>query len=88
MALSFSTVVKSYQDEMKNMSFVPRGSFGHSVVGTNGLPTKMFFGFLFSDHEKGVKFLEDCGLLRKEMLCPTCGSNMRLWRSKSIIDKY
>jgi hypothetical protein len=88
MAVSFCTVVKSYQDEMKNLTSVPNGSFGRSVVGTNGLPTKMFFGFLFSDQEKGVKFLQDCGLLRTEIFCPTCGGNMRLWRSAGVIDKY
>jgi len=73
---------------MKNLPFVPKGSFGRSVVGVDGFPTTMFFGFLFSDHEKGVKFLQECGLLKREMICPTCGSNMRLWRSESVIDKY
>jgi hypothetical protein len=88
MALSFSTVVKSYQEEMQNLPFILKGSFGRSVVGTNGLPTEMSFVFLFSDHEKGVKFLQDCGLLKRELLCPMCSSNMRLLRSESVIDKY
>lgn len=88
MALSFSAVVKAYQDELKNLPFVPKGSYGRSLVGDDGLPTKMFFGFLFSDHEKGIKFLQECGLLKREMLCPTCGSNMSLWKSESVADKY
>jgi transposase-like protein len=88
MALSFSTVVKTYQDEMKNLPFILKGSFGHSVVGADGFPTTLFFGFLFSDHERGVKFLHECGLSKSEMLCPTCGSNMSLWRCESVIDKY
>jgi len=32
MALSFSTIVKAYQDEMKNLPIIPKGSFGHSAV--------------------------------------------------------
>jgi len=88
MVQSFSTVVKANQDDMKNLPFVPKGSFGRSVVGDDGFPTTLFFGFLFSDHEKGVKFLQECGLLKREMICPTCGSNMSLWKSESVIDKY
>jgi hypothetical protein len=85
MARSFSTLVKDYQDEMKNLSFVPKGSFGRSVVGPDGFPTTLFFGFLFSDQEKGITFLKECGLLKREMLCPTCGSNMSLWKSETNI---
>jgi len=88
MAQSFPSVVKAYQEELKNLPFVPKGSFGRSVVGADGFPTTMFFGFLFSDHEKGITFLQECGLLKREMLCPTCGNNMSLWRSERVIDKY
>jgi hypothetical protein len=88
MAQSFSTVVKAYQDETKNLPFVPKGYFGRSVVGADSFPTTLFFGFLFSDHEKGVKFLQECGLLKREMICHTCGSNMSLCKSESVIDKY
>jgi transposase-like protein len=87
MAVSFASVVQSYQDEWKNLTFVPKGSLGRSIVGNNGFPTRMFFGFLFADHEKGVQVLKECGLLKTEMLCPMCGSNMRLSSSKSVIDK-
>jgi len=78
MALSFFTVAKAYQDETKNLPFVPKGSFGRSVVGAVGFSTKMFFGFFFSDHEKGVRFLQECGLLKRETFVPraaaTCAS--------------
>jgi len=70
MALSFCAVAKAYQDEIKNLPFVPKGSFGRSVEGADGFPTKMFFGFLFSDHEKGVKFLQECGLLKRVTFVP------------------
>jgi len=86
-AQSFSSVVKAYQEEMKNLPFIPKGSFGRSVVGADGFLTTVFFGFLFSDREKGVTFLQECGLVKREMLCPTCG-NMSLWRSERVIDKY
>jgi hypothetical protein len=71
MAVSFATVVKSYQDELKNSNVVPEGSLGRSILGINVFPTRLFFGFLFADQEKGVKFLQDCGLLKTEMLFPT-----------------
>jgi hypothetical protein len=87
MAVSFATVVKSYQDELKNDSTVPKGSFKRSLEGDDGFPTRLFFVFLFGQHERGVKFLQDCGLLKTEMLCPKCGSNMRLQKD-SVIDKY
>jgi hypothetical protein len=48
----------------------------------------MFFGFLFLDHKKGVKFLQECGLLKGEMFCPMCGSSMHPWRSERVIDEY
>jgi hypothetical protein len=68
MALSFCTVVKAYLDKVKNLPFILNGSFGHSVVGADGLPTKMFFGFLILNHEKGIKFLPECGLLKGDVL--------------------
>jgi hypothetical protein len=58
-----------------------------SELGSHDLRNKMFFGFLFLDHKKGLKFLQECGLLKGEMFCPMCGSNMHLWRSESIIGK-
>jgi hypothetical protein len=68
MALFFSTVVKAFQDELKNLPFVPKGSYGRSIVGDDGFPTNLFFGFLFSDHEKGIKCLPECGLLKRDAL--------------------
>jgi hypothetical protein len=73
---------------MKNLPFVPKGSFGCSVVGADGFPTTLVFGFLFSDHEKRIKSLQECGVLKREMLCPKCGRNISLWRSESVIDKF
>ena len=59
---SFIITVRAYQVEIKNRRIVPAGYFGRSVVGADGLPTKMFTRFLFSDDEKGVKFLQECVL--------------------------
>jgi hypothetical protein len=87
MALSISTVVKAYQDDMKNWPNIPKTSFRRSLVGDNGSPNQLFFGFLFSDSNRGLKFLQVCGLLKREMLCPNCGSNMSLWKCKRAIDK-
>jgi hypothetical protein len=34
----------------------------------NHAPTKMFFGYLFAEHEKGVQFLHDGGLLKRAIM--------------------
>jgi hypothetical protein len=62
MALSFPTIVKAYQDEIKKWPIIPKGSLGRSVVGADGFPNKLFFGFLFSDNDRGMKFLQEGGL--------------------------
>jgi hypothetical protein len=49
-----SNVVKAYQEEM-NFPFVPKGSFGLSVVGADGFPTTLFFGF-FRTKKKAYTF--------------------------------
>jgi len=65
MALSFLTIVKTFQYEMKKWPIVRKASFGRSVMGTNGFLNNLFFGFLFSDNDRGVKFLQECGLLKR-----------------------
>jgi transposase-like protein len=80
--------VKAYQEEVRKLPYVPKGSLGRSLVGPDGIPNKPFLGFLFSDHNRGVKFLQECGLLKSEMFCPKCGSNMRLWKSETVADKH
>jgi hypothetical protein len=39
-------------------------------------------------HQRGIQCLQDCGLLKREMPCPKCESNMSLCRSANSIDKY
>lgn len=88
MASPFSTAVTSYQEVLAKLHIVPRASFDKTLVGKNGSPNSLFFGFLFADNERGIKFLQDCGLLKREMSCPNCGSNMSLCRSPAKIDNY
>jgi hypothetical protein len=87
MALSFSTVVHAYQDDIKDLPFIPKESFKGSVMGADGLPTNIFLGFSLLDHAIGVKFIQECGLLKGEIICHTCSSNMQLWRS-NITNEY
>jgi len=86
MASPFSTEVTPYQEDLQKLHTVPKASYGKTLVGKKGSPNALFFGFLFADHERGVKFLQDCGLLKRDMLCPNCGSNMSLSRSATRID--
>ena len=87
MVLPFSTAVATYQEDLQKSHTVPKASYGKTILGKKGSPNGLFFGFMFADNERGVKFLQDCGLLKRDMLCPTCESNMSLCRGASI-DKY
>jgi hypothetical protein len=88
MASPFSTAVTQYQEELRKLHTVPRASYGNTIVGRKGSPNPLFFGFVFFDHARGIQFLQDCGLLKREMFCPKCESNMSFCRSAASIDKY
>lgn len=57
--------------------------YGHEWIH---VPTKMFFNYLFDEHEKGVKFLLTVGSW-KEQKCHKNIQNVRLRRSDSVMDK-
>jgi transposase-like protein len=87
MASPLSTVVTKYQEELRKLHTIPRASYGNTIVG-EGFPNTLFFGFLFADHARGIRFLQDCGLLKREMFCIKCESNMSFCRSAGGIDEY
>jgi hypothetical protein len=65
------------------MPIILKGSFRCSRVGAEGFPTNIFWA-----REKGMKFLRENALLKGKITCPKCSSNMDLWKSGSVIDKY
>jgi hypothetical protein len=46
-------------------------------MGANGVPNKLFIAFWFSEHDVGVQFLNDVGLIPSSMVCSKCGSQCR-----------
>jgi hypothetical protein len=67
---------------------IPRASYGNTIVGKEGFPNPLLFGFLFADPARGIRFRQDCGLLKIEMFCIKCESNMSFCRSAESIDEY
>jgi len=58
MASPSSTAVTPYQEDLRKLHTVPKASYGKTVVGKKGSPNGLFFGFLFGDHERSIKFLK------------------------------
>ena len=65
-----------YQRRIVKMSYVPKRSYGHSVVGTNCSVNMVFLTFMFSDKDLGIQFLKDVGLIRSKVRCNTCCHDM------------
>ena len=40
-----------------------------ATPGANGVPYKLFITLLFNDHDVGVQFLKDVGLVSSSMVC-------------------
>jgi hypothetical protein len=64
MVQSMTTVIKKYQDELREMPNVPKTSFERESLGFCGEANKLFLTFLFSNHAIGLQFLKDVGLIR------------------------
>jgi hypothetical protein len=87
MASRFEAVVKKYQEKLKGNGRFPATSFGRSLVGRNGVASRMLFAYLFEDNEKALGFLQEAVLLRNVMPCPKYGRNMTLGKSRQTTDK-
>jgi hypothetical protein len=51
MASSITSVIHTYQDRLKGLSYVPATTYGHAAIGEDGLSNKLFLAFLFADKE-------------------------------------
>ena len=81
-----------------NHSYVPATNccyticFGHdigrTILGPSGVQNKLFPVFLFSEHDVGVQFLTNVGLIPISMMCRRCGSQMSWCVDKSVKDHY
>jgi len=62
-------LVAEYEQRLREMSFVPKSSYGRRVLREYGEPNRMFITFLYSDHAVAIQFLKDVGLLRSNVQC-------------------
>ena len=84
----FEAVVKKYQDLLEISMTLPATSYGRSLVGRNGVPTRLFFAYLFMGSSNGIAFLKETGLIRSEILCWKCGENMNFSVRERDTDGY
>ena len=70
------------------MPIVPATSYGRLSNGCDGVATKFFLTFLFSDKALSLQFLKDVGLLRTKMTCNTCGRDMVWYADPNRNDGY
>ena len=83
----FESVVKKYQEELSGNGRCPPPSPGCTLIGQNGVATRILFVYLFENNDKSLEFLQDAGILRNVMPCPKCGWNMTLSKNGLAIDK-
>jgi len=75
MVQRISTIIKDYQGRLRDMPYVTKTSFQHSL-GFSDDANKLFLTFLFSDHAIRLHFLKDVSLIRSNMQCNSCGRDM------------
>jgi hypothetical protein len=80
--------IKEYEVRVQGMQQVPRLSHARTILGTDGGPTRSFISSLFNDNFMAIAFLKDIGLLRKEMLCESCGRDMTWSANPSVHDGF
>jgi hypothetical protein len=63
-----------YQQDMEAWKGFGMCQSCHMSIGTwvPKVPTKLFFAYLFADHERAVQFLKDVGLLKNLIKCRKC----------------
>ena len=54
------------------------------TLGANGVLNKLFIAFLFSDHDVGVQFLKDVGMIPSSIACCNFGSQLS-WYLDSVV---
>ena len=77
--ISVTSVVETYERRQNSKPYVCSTTFGRVTLGAAGVFNKLFLAFLFRDHDVGVQFLKNVGLIRSGMVCCRCVSQMS-WR--------
>jgi hypothetical protein len=69
-----TSIIVTYQQRIAAKPYVPATTYGRPTHGANGVPNKLFLVFFFSEHDFGVQFFKDVGLIPCSMLYRRCGS--------------
>ena len=88
MDTSVTSIIATYQQRIAAKPYVLVTTYGCPTPGTNSVPNKLFLVFLFSEHDVGVQFLKNVGLIPSTMVCCRCGSQMSWCVNKSVRDHY
>jgi hypothetical protein len=74
--IGVNSIIESYCRRLYYKSHVPSTAFGRATLGANGVVNKSFVAFLLSYPDFGVHSLKHVGLIRSNMVCCDCGSQM------------
>jgi len=85
---SVTSIIATYQQQIAAKPYVPAMTYRRPTLGTSGVPNRLFLVFLFSEHNIGVQFLKDVGLIPSSMVCCRCGSQMSWCIDESVKDHY
>jgi len=83
----FYEIVDNYEKRLKEMPFIPRGSFRRRMLRQDGGPNRDFLTYLFCDSGLAMHFLKDVCLLRSKVQCNTCGQDMT-WSAELSIPGF
>jgi len=68
-----TSVIRLYQQSINSKPYIPSTTFGRATLGADGVASKLFIAFLFSDPDVGIEFLKDVELIQSRMMCCKCG---------------
>jgi len=85
MVAQIKDIVAKYEECVRSMENVPRCSYGHRMLRSDGGPNRSFFFYLFTDKAMAIEFLKEIGLLRRTMQCDSCGRDMT-WSVRSNLN--
>jgi hypothetical protein len=64
-----TSVIQTYQQRLYSKPYVLSSTFGRATLDADGVASKLFIVFLFSDPDVGVQFLKYVGLIQSGMMC-------------------
>jgi hypothetical protein len=82
------SIVRRYHQEIWHIQNCPWRLNGRTSFETDGILTKVFLAYLFTDCNMGLQFLKDIGLLCSAMKCLNCDSEMNWWSSGEQTNHY